>query len=85
VATAPTRTVSSALATALSVVVIGLPLWSAGKLDAGTEETMKVCLMGVALVPLVLPGGYVFRHDMKAPGARWKGQAGAQGPGKLDR
>ena len=67
------------------VLVIGLPLWSAGMLDAGTQETMKACLMGVVLVPLVLPWGYVFRHYVKAPGARWKRQAGAEAPGKLDR
>ena len=29
--------------------------------------------MGIVLVPLVLPWGYLFRHYVKAPGERWGG------------
>jgi hypothetical protein len=53
------------------VLVFGLPLWSAGQLDANTRETLNDCLMGIVLVPLVLPWGYVFSHYLKAPGERW--------------
>jgi len=53
------------------VLAFGLPLWSAHKLDPDTAETMKACLMGVILIPLVLPWGYVFANYFKAPGDRW--------------
>jgi hypothetical protein len=53
------------------VLVFGLPLWYAQKLDAGTQETLQACLMGVVLVPLVIPWGYVYRHYLKDPGDRW--------------
>ena len=53
------------------VLAFGLPLWSAHQLNADTRETMKACLMGVVLVPLVLPWGYVFAHYLKAPADRW--------------
>jgi hypothetical protein len=55
------------------VLSFGLPLWSAGQLDAGTAETMRACLVGVVLVPLVLPWGYVWTHYVRAPGDRWRG------------
>jgi len=57
----------------LWVVAFGLPLWLGHRLDADTAETMKATLMGVVLVPLVLPWGYVWRHYVKAPGDRWTG------------
>ncbi|MBC8133035.1 MAG: hypothetical protein H7X95_08650 [Deltaproteobacteria bacterium] len=53
------------------LLVFGLPLWSAQRLDPTTLETLKGCLMGVVLVPLVTPWGYVFRHYLKARGDRW--------------
>jgi hypothetical protein len=28
--------------------------------------------MGVILIPLVIPWGYVVRHYIKQPGARWR-------------
>lgn len=59
------------------VLSFGLPLWSAGRLDAGTAETMQACLMGLVLVPLAMPWGYVWRQYVRAPGDRWRGrQAG---------
>jgi hypothetical protein len=57
---------------AIWVLRFGLPLWSAHRLDASTRETLKACLMGVILVPLVMPWGYVYRHYLKAPGDRWR-------------
>lgn len=53
------------------VLAFGLPLWRNQQLDANTRETLNACLMGVVLVPLVLPWGYVFRHYLKSPGERW--------------
>jgi hypothetical protein len=53
------------------VLAIGLPLWSAHRLDADTAETLQATLMGVVLCPLVIPWGYVVRHYLRAPGERW--------------
>jgi hypothetical protein len=53
------------------VLVFGLPLWSAQTLDPNTRETLNACLMGIVLVPLAMPWGYVFRQYVKAPGDRW--------------
>lgn len=57
------------------VLAFGLPLWSAGHLDPNTQETLTSCLMGVVLVPLVLPWRYVFTHYLKAPGERGGGRS----------
>ncbi|HET7230777.1 MAG TPA: hypothetical protein VFJ16_12285 [Longimicrobium sp.] len=54
------------------VLSFGLPLWSAGRLDADTAETMKACLMGVVIFPLAIPWGYVWRHYIAAPGDPWR-------------
>lgn len=54
------------------VVSFGLPLWLAHQLTADTAETMRACLMGVVLVPLVIPWGYVFRHYARDAGDRWR-------------
>jgi hypothetical protein len=53
------------------VLAFGLPLLLSGRLDPNTTETLIACLMGVVLVPLVTPWGYVLKHYLKAPGARW--------------
>jgi hypothetical protein len=53
------------------VVSFGLPLWLKHQMDAATAETMQACLMGVVLVPLVLPWGYIMRHYVRARGDRW--------------
>ena len=56
---------------AIWVAAIGLPLWHAGKLDADAAETLKACLMGVILVPLIIPWPYFWANYMKALGDRW--------------
>jgi len=53
------------------MLVIALPLWLADAIDAQTRETINACWMGVILVPLVVPWGYVYRHYVKKPGDRW--------------
>jgi hypothetical protein len=45
------------------VVGWGLPLRF-----TGSQDTLVACLMGVILVPLVMPWGYVFKQFLKAPG-----------------
>src|SRR5215217_2998789 len=60
------------------VVAFGLPLLLSGQLDPnasfGGTETLTNCLLGVVLVPLVTPWGYVLKHYLKAPGDRWGGK-----------
>ena len=57
------------------VVALGLPLLLSGQLDPnasfGGTETLVNCLLGVVLVSLVTPWGYVLTHYLKAPGDRW--------------
>jgi hypothetical protein len=57
------------------VLAFGLPLSLSGGLDPnvsfGGTETLIACLVGVVLVPLVMPWGYVLKHYLKVPGARW--------------
>ena len=54
------------------VVAFGLGPWLGGQLDADRQETLYACLMGVLLVPIAVPWGYVVRHYVKAPGDRWR-------------
>ncbi len=54
------------------VLAIGLPAWSAGTLGAGTGQTMVDCLVGIVLVPLVTPWGYVWANYVRRPGDRWR-------------
>jgi hypothetical protein len=49
----------------------GLPLWFTQQLSPESQETLISCLMGVVLVPLVIPWGYVFKQYVKAPGDPW--------------
>lgn len=56
------------------ILAFGLPLWSAHQMDPDTRETMKACLMGVVLVPLVMPWRYALANYVKMPGDRWRKQ-----------
>ena len=60
------------------VVAFALRMWLAGGLDDYASETLFACLMGVVLVPIVMPWGYVYRHYFKAPGDPWR-KAGPRG------
>ena len=57
------------------VLAFGLPLLLSGGLDPnasfGGTETLINCLLGIVLVPLVMPWGYVLKHYLQAPGDRW--------------
>ena len=59
----------------LWVVVFALPLLLRGRLSAAGRENLMACLMGVVLVPLVLPWGYVLERYLKAPGDRWRARS----------
>ncbi len=58
------------------VLVFGLPRTLSGGLDPsvsfGGTETLIACLVGIVLVPLALPWGYVFKQYVKAPGDPWR-------------
>jgi hypothetical protein len=66
------------------VVAFGLPLLLSGQLDPnvsfGGTETLVNCLLGVVLVPIVVPWGYVLNHYLRAPGARWGKKQVTVGP-----
>ena len=55
------------------VLAFGLPQWRGGQLTAASGETLFGCLMGLVLVPLAVPWGYVLRHYVRAGGDRWRG------------
>ena len=54
------------------VVAYGLPQWSAGQLPPTFAEDSFNIGLGVILMPLVIPWGYVYRHYLKQSGARWR-------------
>jgi hypothetical protein len=64
---------------AIWLVAIALPLWSAHQLDPETMETVKACLMGVVLCPIVIPWPYVWANYVKKPGDRWRRAAPGTG------
>ena len=62
------------------VVGWGLPLWFSQQLRPDAQETLLACLMGVVLVPLVIPWGYVLKQYVKAPGDPWRKQVTGSSP-----
>lgn len=56
----------------LWLLVFGLPQWSAGQMPPTFAEDFPNILLGVVLMPLVIPWGYVWHQYVKAPGARWR-------------
>lgn len=51
-----------------------IPMWMGPGLDSYASNTLFACLMGVVLVPIVVPWGYVYRQYIRAPGDRWRGR-----------
>jgi hypothetical protein len=51
----------------LWLVCIGLPLWTAGSLDAANAETFTNVAVGIPLVLLVFPYRYAWDHYVKKP------------------
>jgi hypothetical protein len=54
------------------LAVVARPLWRAGLLTPGAQETAVACLAGVVLTPLVLPWRQLWRHHIRAPAERWR-------------
>jgi hypothetical protein len=42
------------------------------RLDADTADNAFSIIMGIVLVPLVLPWGFVWKNYVKAPADRWR-------------
>jgi hypothetical protein len=56
----------------LWVLAAWLPLYLTHSLDADTADQFFPIAMGVVLVPLVLPWGYIWKTYITAPGDRWR-------------
>lgn len=56
---------------AIWLVAFALPLWSNGMIDERTAAFVFDTLLG-AVVLLVIPWRYVWRHYFKQPGERWR-------------
>ena len=54
------------------LLAFGLPQWFSGQQPPTFAEDMFNIALGVILMPLVIPWGYVWRHYVKAPGERWR-------------
>ena len=57
---------------AIWMLAYGLPQWSSGQLPPTFAEDFFSIDFGVILMPLVIPWGYVYRHYLQQPGARWR-------------
>jgi hypothetical protein len=51
---------------------IWLPLFLAHRVDAHTADNFLSISLGVIIVPLVIPWGYVWTNYVIAPGDRWR-------------
>jgi hypothetical protein len=54
------------------MLAYGLPQWYASQLPATFAEDSFNIGVGVILMPLVIPWGYVYRHYVKQSGERWR-------------
>ncbi|HXF49279.1 MAG TPA: hypothetical protein VNL73_07640 [Verrucomicrobiae bacterium] len=54
------------------LLAFALPLWRAGQMNPETAASVKDCLFGIILVPIVVPWPYVWAHYIRKAGDRWK-------------
>jgi hypothetical protein len=54
------------------LLAFGLRQWSSGEVPATFAEDFSAITVGVILMPIVIPWGYVWRHYFKQPGNRWR-------------
>lgn len=59
------------------VVMIGLQLQRSGQLEGEFRETWFANLLGLVILPLVIPWGYVVREYVREPGDPWKWSKGS--------
>lgn len=53
------------------VIAFAWRMWLATGLDEYASETLFACLIGVVLIPIVVPWGHVFKHYVRAQGGPW--------------
>lgn len=53
------------------LIVVAVPLWSAGPMDA-EHHSIVVAVLGVVIFPFIIPWGYVYTHYVKKFGERWR-------------
>lgn len=58
---------------AIWLLSIGLPLRSGGRLEGAFLETWSANVVGIVIVALAIPWGYVIRRYLREPGDRWSG------------
>lgn len=56
---------------AIWMIAYGLPQWSSGQRPPTFDEDFVNVAYGAVLL-LVIPWGYVWRHYVRRPGARWR-------------
>ena len=56
---------------AIWMIAYGLPQWAAGQGPRTFADDFFNIGFGVILMPLIIPWGYVWRHYVTRPGARW--------------
>lgn len=61
---------------AIWLLRVALPLWSAGRLDDATTETVYECLL-IAVFPFLIPWRYVFETYIRKAGDPWLKRAAA--------
>lgn len=66
------------------VIAFGLPTWLTTGLDEYASETMFACMMGVVLVPIAIPWGYVFKRYIRAPAEPWSASAATRTSRSID-
>jgi hypothetical protein len=54
------------------LLAFGLPQWLAGQMPPTFAEDFRNIAFGVILMPIVIPWGYVYRHYIRQPAARWR-------------
>src|SRR3954462_2194181 len=50
----------------------GLPQYMSGQVPPTFADDFPAITLGVVIMPLVIPWGYVWRHYVKQPGDRWR-------------
>jgi hypothetical protein len=54
------------------VIASALPAWLGPGLNDYASETLFACLVGVVLVPVVIPWGYVIQRYARSPAEPWR-------------
>ena len=54
------------------LISFGLPQWLSGQLPPTFADDLTAIVMGVILMPLVIPWGYVYRRYVRQPADRWR-------------